>query len=180
VKESEAAKVVAVLSAAFPDAKWGEDTVAAYEAALEPHEYDVAQAAVRRIMASLKFRPSIAELVNACVDVQLGTKKTGLEAWEELCLTIRHVGQYRVPKFDDPLVERAMEQIGGWRYVCQSENEASDRARFAEAYDTMVDKERVNIASGVPLLSEGKRQPSLLGTSLRELTPPGSTTPSTT
>ena len=170
MKQSEAAKVVAVLSAAFPDAKWTEDTVAAYEMCLEPHDYLVAQDAVRRLIASVKFRPTIAELLSMCVDVQLGTRKTGIEAWEDLCRAISRYGSYQVPKFDDPLVQRAMEMIGGWRYVCLSENEASDRARFAEAYDTMVDKQRVNVASGVPLLTEGSTQPRQFG----------SPTPSTT
>jgi hypothetical protein len=180
VKPHEASQVVALLTASFPDQKWTDDTIEAYELAIAEQPFDVAKAATQRVVSSAKFRPSISELLMMCVDVQLGTRKTGLEAWEELCLTIRRYGQYQDPKFDDPLVAEAMRQIGGWRYVCLSENEASDRARFAEAYDTMVDKERVNIASGVPLLSEGKRQPSLLGTSLRELTSPGSTTPSTT
>ncbi len=166
MEKHEASQVVALLVASFPDQKWSDDTLEAYELALSPQPFDVAKAALTRIVAAAKFRPSIAEFLAMCVDVQLGTRKTGIEAWEEVCKAIRLVGQYRVPKFGDPLVQRAMEMIGGWRYVCLSENEASDRARFAEAYDTLVDKERVNIASGVPLLTQGsspKREPMQLG-----------------
>jgi hypothetical protein len=175
MEQHEAAQIISLLVASFPDQKWSDDTIAAYEMAVSEHPFEAAQAALKRLMATLKFRPSIAELVGMCVDVQLGTRKTGIEAWEELCTAIRVFGSYRNPKFDDPLVEQAMKMIGGWRYVCLSENEASDRARFADAYDTLVDKQRVNIASGVPLLTEGQRQSPLLTTTSR-----GSMTRSTT
>ncbi len=155
--DSEAAEIVALLVASFPDQKWTDQTTRAYELALAPQDFDVARAATQRIVATAKFRPSIAEILAMCTDVQLGTRRTGIEAWEDVCRAIRRFGSYRNPKFDDPLAERAMQLIGGWRYVCMSENEASDRARFAEAYDTLVDKERVNVASGVPLLTEGAR-----------------------
>lgn len=167
---------------AYPDSKWTDDTVSAYENAIARQPFEAARAAVQRIIATAKFRPSIAELLSACVDVQFGAKRGGLEAWDDVCKAIRKFGQYRVPKFEDDKARQAMEMIGGWRYVCLSENEMSDRARFIEAYDALADRERADVASGIALPSPSQHA-RLNPTTLRDLPewePNGSETPSTT
>lgn len=182
MERHEADEIVAMLVGAFPDAKWSDETQSIYAQALVEHPFDAAKRAIMRLVASLKFRPSIAEVLSACVDVQHGAKRGGLEAWADICAAIRKYGQYRTPKLDDDKARRAMEMIGGWRYVCLSENEMSDRARFVEAYDALADRERVDVASGIALPSPSQHA-RLNPTTLRDLPewePNGSETQSTT
>jgi hypothetical protein len=49
---------------------------------------------------------------------------------------MRRVGYYRpCPEFSHPAIGKAVRAIGGWRYLCSSENTVSDRARFFETYE---------------------------------------------
>ena len=55
------------------------------------------------------------------------------EAWELVVREITRVGHPGKPELPD-LVWRAIQNIGGWRNLCLSQNQISDRARFLEAY----------------------------------------------
>lgn len=145
--EVEAAKLVAILSASFPDAKWGEAVCRAYESAIADLDVHVAGAAVRRIVATSKFRPSIAEIRAAAADTALGERRTGADAWGDVVKAIRMVGSYRAPTFEDPLTAKAVEALG-WRNLCLGDaGEASDRARFCEVYDALSAAERRSLVS---------------------------------
>lgn len=145
--EVEAAKLIAVLVASFPDAKWGEATCRAYESALSDLDMAIASAAVRRIAATSKFRPSIAEIREAAATVAIGERRTGADAWGDVVRAIRVFGSYRAPKFDDPITARAVEALG-WRNLCLGDSsEASDRARFCEVYDAISGSERREVLS---------------------------------
>lgn len=140
-----------MLVAGFPDQKWTDETQDVYQSSLEDLSFDTARKAVRRLMACSKFRPSISEVRSMCVDIELGTKRTGIEAWGDVLMAIRIFGSYRTPKFEDPLVAEAVRQLG-WRNLCLGDaGEASDRARFAEAYDTLVDRQRADAVAGFAL-----------------------------
>jgi hypothetical protein len=49
---------------------------------------------------------------------------------------VRKFGVYRQPSFCDPVVARAVQSLG-WEEICNSENQAADRARFIELYDRL-------------------------------------------
>lgn len=155
--EVEAAKVVAILSASFPDSKWGEATCRAYESALADLDFELASDAVRRIVATSKFRPSISEIREAAAVVAVGERRAGADAWGDVVKAVRYVGSYGAPKFDDPLTARAVEALG-WRNLCLGDSsEASDRARFCEVYDALSASERRSLVSEPGRLNDAPR-----------------------
>lgn len=143
--QSECAKIVAVLLAAFPNAKVTTKTSEVYERMLLDQEYPVVNAAVERLLATSRFMPTIAEIRDACLDLSTGERKAGGEAWGELLKAISRNGIYRSPGVDfvftDPVVGRCVESMG-WTNLCNSENAVADRARFIELYDKLAIGER--------------------------------------
>ena len=81
----------------------------------------------------------------------------------------------REPHFDDSRITRAVEAIGGWRFVCTSpeEMQVSNRARFIAAYETIEKRDRDEIrllpqvreivttlsAGGLPAITDGQKTP---------------------
>lgn len=63
--QTEASKLVAMLLAAYPNARVPDGTVALYESFLLELDKDRAVRAVRGIIRSSKFMPAIAEIVTA-------------------------------------------------------------------------------------------------------------------
>lgn len=148
---SEAAKLVAVLLAAFPSAKSTAGTSEVYERMLADLDYPTANAAVERLIATCKFMPSIAEIRGACMDLSHGDQRAGGEAWGECLKAISRFGIYRAPgkdfSFQDPLVARCVAALG-WEALCNSENQAADRARFIELYDKLAVGARRDLNAG--------------------------------
>jgi hypothetical protein len=142
--KSEAAKLVAMLSTAYADAKWTEATCATYEAMLLDLDAELATKAIRRLIQTAKFRPAISEIREAAASVELGDKRSGMEAWGDVLQAIRAVGGYSSPRFDDPLVATAVERMG-WKNLCWGDaSDASDRARFVELYDALAARRQRN------------------------------------
>jgi hypothetical protein len=152
----EIKKLVAVLVASFPASKVTAETVAAYERMLADLDYQVANAAVERLLATAKWLPTIAEIRESCLALTVGEKTPGGEAWGSVLAAIKGAGYYRTPgvdfQFSDELVLRCV-RLMGWRELCLSENMPADRARFIELYDRLAATQRVHqLADGLPAL----------------------------
>ena len=157
----QAAKLVAILIAAYPNSRSAvrdiDATSALYERMLADLDVNVATAAVERILATSKFLPSIAEIREAALAVSVGGKRAGGEAWGDVIAAIGKFGQYRTPEFADALVEKTVRAFG-WREICQSENQQADRARFIELYDRLASSARTeSIVAGLPSGERYKR-----------------------
>lgn len=61
--KSEVSKLVAVLMASYPNCRFPDATIAAYEQFLQELELGRAQQAVERIVKTSKFMPAIAEVI---------------------------------------------------------------------------------------------------------------------
>jgi hypothetical protein len=151
MNRSEAAKLVAVLLAAFPGAKSTAGTSEVYERMLADLDYPTANAAVERLLATCRFMPTIAEIRTACIDLSHGDRRAGGEAWGECLKAIGRWGYTRSPgkdfSFQDPLVARCVAALG-WENLCNSESQMADRARFIELYDQLAIGERRNVTAG--------------------------------
>lgn len=146
----EAAKLVAVLTAAYPSAKVTDRTSEAFEHMLADLDGEVASKAVARIIATSRFFPSIAEIRETVTDLECGAIRAGGDAWCDVLEQSRRVGYTGRPRFDDPIV-RAIVARWGWRALCLSETGAADRARFIELYEALAKRERADRISGVAL-----------------------------
>jgi len=146
------AKLIMALASAFPNFKPGysagerktrlSEMGQAYTAILGDLDADrLAQAAYHLASTNTGF-PTASELRRAYFNLEerAAGVPTADEAWAEVRgLFRRGYSQYRAPTsetFSHPRVEKALRGIGGWRMLCSSENDAADRARFVQAYET--------------------------------------------
>lgn len=79
--DAETAALVAMLIAAYPAPPWPGSTQAVYRASLSDFTYADGRRAVERLVASAKFRPSIAEVRREIIEDTLGLPSE-IEAWE--------------------------------------------------------------------------------------------------
>lgn len=152
---AEAQQVVTLLIAAFPrqltelDHDQQLDTMRVYRKMLADLDFERAEAAVLRLLATARFMPTIAEIRAAVGVVAHGTKRSGAEAWGDVHAAMRKYGSHRTPgvefNFDDPIVVRLVRAFG-WYDLCKSENPIADRARFIDAYEKMESTERTEAA----------------------------------
>jgi hypothetical protein len=143
----EAAKLVAAMIAAFPQARVTPGTSPVYERMLADLDYVAAQAAVERLIATSRFMPTVAELRSTVLDLTHGERRPGGEAWGDVLKAIGRVGKYRTPTFADQSVARAVTALG-WENICDSDNQVADRARFIELYDQLATSERKERSAG--------------------------------
>lgn len=164
MKGSEIAKVVGLLVAAFPAAQPDEKTTRVYMEMLCDLPFEPSLRAVKRLLSSSRFFPSIAEIREAVTDVTHGPARGGADAWLDVVAAIRSVGYCGTPRFEDPLVASIVDRWG-WRRMCLEGDETADRARFIEAYNAMSKQSRIDLVSGVPLsrrLESGKEHDRVL------------------
>lgn len=118
---------------------------------------EVVGAACKRMCATLKYPPSIADIRGAVADAAKdaqGTLAAG-EAWARVKKAVSLYGYYRpdaARKALGPKVWKAVEMIGGWQEVCAGDEDTSVRsAQFERRYNAMVaqESERVQIPEAV-------------------------------
>ena len=141
----------------YPGSKVNADqlTVAVWHEMLGDLPGDVVSAAVKRMCATLKFPPSIADIrdnVAEAVREAQGVLTAG-EAWSKVRKAASWYGYYRPDEARKALgddVWRAVEMVGGWREVCEGES-AIISAQFERRYNAMVqqDMQRIQIPASV-------------------------------
>lgn len=154
--EDEALMVVAVLSAAFPHAKGGGDTVVVYRDSLLDLEYENAERAVRSLILTEKeYMPSIAKIRERAIELRDGGRRTGVEAWGSVIRAMKAKGSHRTPGvdfvFNDPITSLVVQSLG-WAELCagDADNLMASRARFVQAYDQIsVDDAKSRQAGGL-------------------------------
>lgn len=113
-------------------------TLEIWSASLAKYPLEVLVAAAPLLSQREKFFPnSLAVIIDACDEIMGSDYKIPLpgEAYEELMHKVMKIGIYgAVPEFSHPAIAEAMGAVGGWRYLCSSQNMVSDRARFFEVY----------------------------------------------
>ena len=155
--KSESLKVYAVLIAAFPNANVRNETPDVYATGISDLDYELANGAVRRLLLTSKFMPSIAEIREAALEAQSGQRMNGGEAWGIAKRAMRGQGACKTPGVDftfrDPIIAQCIRALG-WQELCLSENDIADRARFIELYDQLARGERkeTQIAHGLALV----------------------------
>src|ERR1700742_3315291 len=119
--EAEIAKLVGVMSVAFPSAKITDATVEAYVHLLKDIPLEVLTTAIEQVATESEFFPTVAKIRNKALELTMPQRRDPMEAWGEVVHAMGRVGFYRSPHFDDPLITRAVECLG-WQYLCTSEN----------------------------------------------------------
>lgn len=135
--ESEVAKLVGVMAMAYPSTQMGPDNIRVYVAMLKDIPLDILTASVQQCMAESEFLPTIARIREKSLTLIRPAAPEPLEAWGIVLKEIQRVGFYRSPKFDDPIIAKAVDCIG-WQTLCSSENQIADRAHFGKVYEGLL------------------------------------------
>jgi hypothetical protein len=91
------------------------------------------------------FFPKPAQLMRAAVEIMgsAGGRSGAPDpyaAWEMLQAEIRRAGYQGAPRFEAPAIAEVVKRLG-WRQLCLSDNQVSERARFLDCYRRIVESE---------------------------------------
>lgn len=141
----ETATLIQTIMVMYPDSKMEADalTIGIWHEMLQDLPGEVVAAAVKRMCATLKFPPSIADIREAVVKATKDARGTltAAEAWTKVNKAVRWYGYYREAEAREKLgaeIWRAVEAVGGWREVCASEEPVVISAQFERRYNAIM------------------------------------------
>jgi len=148
---TEFAPLIALLSALYPERKTDPAMIEAYYAILSDIDIELLKAATLQIAASpeTNFFPRAAAIraaAFALVETASGTPNAD-DAWDEVMKAIGKFGMYRKPEFSDPLIQKALDGIGGWRTLCMSDESETSYTRdaFKKSFAAMLGRARTDV-----------------------------------
>lgn len=153
--KNEALKCLAILKASYPRQEIGRETFEAYSTMLADVDFEAAQAAVKRLICSSKWFPTISEIRAEVAQAATAGMPVPELAWGEVWKAISRYGMNRIPQFSCPEVAAAVDVIG-WRTICLDENVMSTRARFVDAYRAYHEGARTVAQLGVHAIEQNQ------------------------
>ena len=140
-----------VLSGLYSEFKLTPQVIESYWIILADVEPDLLIAATQQIAASpeTNFFPRAGALRAAAfglVETASGTPNAD-DAWDEVMKAIGKYGMYRKPEFSDPLIQTALDGIGGWRTLCMSDESETSYTRdaFKKSFAAMIGRARTDV-----------------------------------
>jgi len=138
VTPTEAAKVLALLTAATRGEKLTVEQAEVWLELLVPLDRQQAYAAAQLLIERQTFFPAWAEFVGAYddMDPRRAADPTPAEAWAEVCALVRRIGYLGSPNadsFSHPAIHAALRGLGDWADFCAGE-EMVNRAHFMKLY----------------------------------------------
>lgn len=109
----------------------------------------ILEAAVKKLIMTNKFLPSIAEIRETAYGIKGTISGTAApdesEAWGEVVKAIQSVGYYGKPKFSHEAITAAVNNIG-WQDICTTPNEGTNtlRSQFRRAYQLAAQRQKDN------------------------------------
>jgi hypothetical protein len=152
--EIEILSVLKILGDVYPTYKLTSTAIELYIQLLADIPARVLEKSALDHISRSSFFPSVAELRQTAFRLIEMTRPepTEYEAWSEVLDEIRRIGYYGQPQLTNPISAKVVEQLG-WRYLCQSDNQVSDRAHFIQAYQVLVEQARSS-AQRLPAVNE--------------------------
>ena len=150
MNKSETMKLLQIITVAYPATKMIVDdlTIDIWYEMLSDMSYAIVMAATKRMLATQKFPPTIADIresvANAVQDAK--DEPTAGEAWRLVRKAIGKFGSYQPTEARAWLGEKtwhAVEMIGGWQYICLSEDGVDiQSAQFERRYKVAREQEK--------------------------------------
>lgn len=137
--KAETARLLAILQGAYPRQEIQPETLEAYSAMLSDLTYEAASSALKRILATSKWFPTIAEIRAETAEDFLDSLPDPAIAWGEVLRAISRFGSYRTPEFEHYEIAAAVEAVG-WQAICLDTAVMSTRKRFVDAYTAIRDR----------------------------------------
>lgn len=138
----ESLAVVTMLVEAYPQREVSSETMRAYAMHLADLPKAPTLAAVKRLIGTSKWLPSIAEIREAVAVATLPAVPDVALAWSEALALLGRIGVYgSLGNAGSPYVNRTLRLCGRWADICQ-EDTTWLRKRFAEIYAGVVSEVR--------------------------------------
>ena len=141
-------KAIAPLQLAFKGAL-EKDRLQFYVMMLSDIPPQILEVAVKKLIMTNKFLPSIAEIRETAYGIKGTISGTAApdesEAGGEVFKAIQSVGYYGKPKFSHEAITAAVDNIG-WQDICTTPNEGTNtlRAQFRRAYQLAAQRQKDN------------------------------------
>lgn len=121
--------------------------------ALKDIPMQIAEATLRKWVATNKWSPTIADIRENAVDVKRGEAPDWSDAWAQVQLAIRRFGQYNAREamaMFDPVTRETVRRLGFYN-LCVSENPQSDRKQFRDTFEIMAKREQMRMQLPIEL-----------------------------
>ena len=141
-------KAVAPLQLAY-NASLDDNRLRLYVEMLSDIPPSILEAAVKKLIMTNKFLPSIAEIREVAYGIKGIISGTAApdesEAWGEVIKAIRSVGYYGKPKFSHEAITAAVNNIG-WQDICMTPSDGMNtlRSQFRRAYQLAAQRQKDN------------------------------------
>lgn len=141
-------KAIAPLQLAFKGAL-EKDRLQFYVMMLSDIPPQILEVAVKKLIMTNKFLPSIAEIRETAYGIKGTISGTAVpdesEVWGEVVKAIQSVGYYGKPKFSHEAIAAAVNNIG-WQDICMTTNDGMNtlRAQFRRAYQLAAQRQKDN------------------------------------
>lgn len=109
----------------------------------------ILEAAIKKLIMTNKFLPSIAEIREVAYGIKGTISGTAApdesEAWGEVAKAVRSVGYYGKPKFSHEAITAAVNNIG-WQDICMTTYDGMNtlRSQFRRAYQLAAQRQKDN------------------------------------
>lgn len=167
-------KAIAPLQLAFKGAL-EKDRLQFYVMMLSDIPPQILEAAVKKLIMTNKFLPSIAEIRETAYGIKGTISGTAApdesEAWGEVMKAVRSVGYYGKPKFSHEAITAAVNNIG-WQDICMTTYDGMNtlRAQFRRAYQLAAQRQKDNRDNAVLGISQNNEKlKRLTGTLVKRL-----------
>lgn len=107
--------------------------------------YEIALIGVRKLISTEQFYPNVAKIRAACASVTDARPTDSAEGWGMVQRAIRRFGYMRADEAVASLpkdVGRAVQNMGGFMALCESENVEADRAHFYRSLEQVSARQR--------------------------------------
>lgn len=141
-------KAVAPLQLAY-NASLDDNRLRLYVEMLSDIPPQILEVAVKKLIMTNKFLPSIAEIRETAYGIKGTISGTAApdesEAWGEVIKAIQSVGYYGKPKFSHEAITAAVNNIG-WQDICTTPTDGTNtlRSQFRRAYQLAAQRQKDN------------------------------------
>ena len=106
--------------------------------------------AAANLICLLRFFPKVAEMREEAVRIDIGGEFAPhpVSAWREVLDGIQVYGRGTVPPWSHQAIGAALDQIGGYRRVCDSQLIEAERSKFCDVYEHLVSEEKRRLMLG--------------------------------
>jgi len=146
--KTETVKLLAIANAAFPNMQISEATASLWNDMLGDLNFQVALAALKKLIYESPYPPTIADIWRKAVEITSpASQVTAVEAWGEVLRAIKLYGYYKpIEALNSlsPLTRKVVQQIG-WQEICMSEEPDVIRGQFRMMYEQMADRQKQDL-----------------------------------